>query len=102
MNDAVAAHSTDVVGLGRPLVLEPELAHRLLTRADGASRVKPLHFLISKLRGAAELAWYSRQLARIANGRDPDPTLSMSWSLVVRIVKDWARARRLGQSAPLK
>jgi 2,4-dienoyl-CoA reductase-like NADH-dependent reductase (Old Yellow Enzyme family) len=95
MSRAVAGGGTDVVGLARPLALEPELANHLLAEPDSRSRAKPLHFGIAKLRGAAELSWYGRQLARVADGHDPDETLSMGWSLVVRLTRDWLVARRL-------
>jgi 2,4-dienoyl-CoA reductase-like NADH-dependent reductase (Old Yellow Enzyme family) len=95
MDAALAGRGADLIGLGRPLALEPELARRVLADAGAVSRARPLRSAFAKLRGAAELAWYWRQLRRIADGRDPDPTLSMGWSLAVRVASDFVRARRL-------
>jgi len=87
--DQAIGTSTDVVGLARPLALEPDLARSLLAQAEAQSRVKPKHFFVAKLRGAAELAWYGRQLGRVADGKEVNPNLSMGWSLLVRMTQDW-------------
>jgi hypothetical protein len=57
--------------------------------------VPPPLISLAELRGAAELSWYGRQLVRMADGHDPDESLSMGWSLVVRLARDWLVARRL-------
>jgi 2,4-dienoyl-CoA reductase-like NADH-dependent reductase (Old Yellow Enzyme family) len=95
MDGAIGGRGADVVGLARPLALEPELPRRLLESATAVSAARPMPFAIAKLRGAAELAWYSRQIRRIADGLEPEPRLSMAWSLWLRVVEDRVAARRL-------
>lgn len=73
MTDAIASGATDLVGLARPLAVEPELPAALLR--DPAStrsefRVKPLGS--KKLDSAAELWWTQHQLHRLGAGKDPD------------------------------
>jgi 2,4-dienoyl-CoA reductase-like NADH-dependent reductase (Old Yellow Enzyme family) len=74
MTDAITTGETDLVGLARPLALEPELP-AALTQDPAATRssfqLKPLG--IKKLDGAAELWWTQHQLQRIGAGKDPNP-----------------------------
>jgi 2,4-dienoyl-CoA reductase-like NADH-dependent reductase (Old Yellow Enzyme family) len=73
MNDAIADGAADVIGLGRPLIIEPELPQRLLDGATGARRVEVKKIRIKHLEGMGELMWYGVQLRRLGNGKDPDP-----------------------------
>ncbi|MPY80579.1 MAG: NADH:flavin oxidoreductase [Actinophytocola sp.] len=73
MASAVTSGAVDVVGLGRPLALEPDLPARLLSGAVAASDVRPRTLGIRKLDSAAELMWYTIQLWRMGDGKDPAP-----------------------------
>jgi 2,4-dienoyl-CoA reductase-like NADH-dependent reductase (Old Yellow Enzyme family) len=95
MDRALGDGAVDVVGVARPLALEPELPRRLLASAHAASTIKPVRFALTKMRGAAELAFYGRQLRRMGEGKDPDPTLSLCWSLLVRMFEDWSGGRAI-------
>jgi 2,4-dienoyl-CoA reductase-like NADH-dependent reductase (Old Yellow Enzyme family) len=73
MSEAITAGATDLVGLARPLAVEPELPAALV--ADPAAtaslfKVKPLG--VKKLDSAAELWWTQHQLQRLGAGKDPD------------------------------
>ncbi|MCG8520140.1 MAG: NADH:flavin oxidoreductase/NADH oxidase family protein [Pseudomonadales bacterium] len=73
MNQAIASGATDLVGLARPLVLEPELPQRLLAGESVTSLVKPVTTGIRKVDEMAmmEVSWYTRQLARMGRGKPP-------------------------------
>jgi 2,4-dienoyl-CoA reductase-like NADH-dependent reductase (Old Yellow Enzyme family) len=73
MSEAITSGAVDLIGLGRPLALEPDLPRRLLDGAATASTVRPRRTGIARIDGAAETAWYTVQLWRMADGRDPDP-----------------------------
>jgi 2,4-dienoyl-CoA reductase-like NADH-dependent reductase (Old Yellow Enzyme family) len=71
MTNAVTSGATDLVGLARPLVLDPHLCKRVLAGEDLVSPVKPLVSGISYLDalGVIETAWYVVQLRRRAHGK---------------------------------
>jgi hypothetical protein len=74
MSDAITTGATDLVGLARPLALEPDLPTALVrepARTHSSFQLKPLG--VKKLDTAAELWWTQHQLQRIGAGKDPDP-----------------------------
>nr|WP_063779408.1 NADH:flavin oxidoreductase/NADH oxidase family protein [Kibdelosporangium sp. MJ126-NF4]CEL22945.1 2,4-dienoyl-CoA reductase [NADPH] [Kibdelosporangium sp. MJ126-NF4]CTQ90084.1 2,4-dienoyl-CoA reductase [NADPH] (EC 1.3.1.34) [Kibdelosporangium sp. MJ126-NF4] len=73
MNDALRGGAVDVIGLGRSMVVEPDLPGELLTGRAEASAVSPKRTGIRKLDGLSELVWYTDQMWRIGRGRDPKP-----------------------------
>jgi len=75
MDAALASGALDLVGLGRSLAVEPDLPAALLRGEDGRHPVRPITTGIKMVDRMAlmEVAWYARQLKRIANGREPKP-----------------------------
>ncbi len=73
MAAAIDSGSVDVVGIARPLVIEPELPTRLLTGQATSYDARPRTIGIARLDGATELLWHSTQLWRLADGKDPAP-----------------------------
>lgn len=74
MANAITTGATDLVGLARPLSLEPELPAALTQdpiTTRSSFQLKPLG--IKKLDSVAELWWSQHQLRRIGAGKDPDP-----------------------------
>lgn len=74
MLDAMAS-GVDVIGMARPLALEPDLSARLLDgRADAARPVRLAtgnKLLDSVIQGS----WYQTQIDRMGQGLEPDPDL---------------------------
>ena len=78
MNAAIESGSIDIVGIARPLAMEPHLGKRLLSDPNAKSDIGPVKTGITAIDrlGMVELGYYSLQLARIAEGKQPDPKLS--------------------------
>lgn len=73
MEALLAEGSVDLIGLARPLALDPDLPRRLLDGADGA--VLPSYRLPTVAGIAGESEWYETQIARVGRGQEPDPGL---------------------------
>lgn len=70
MEAALADGELDVVGIGRPMIADPETPRRLLAgeidrAADPEARLELLHML----------GWFNMQLEQLGDGLDPDLTL---------------------------
>jgi deazaflavin-dependent oxidoreductase (nitroreductase family) len=80
MAAALAEGSCDVVGLGRPAALVPDVAHQLTSaaiqtvaaRSAEGRQSAPRTALAKSLRGLLDLQWHSDQLQRMGDGLDPD------------------------------
>lgn len=100
---ALADGATDLIGLARPLVLEPDFSNRLLAGADVHSPVAPIRTGIRAVDNAAmmEVSWYTLQLARIARGQPPLVDASgLSSLLKVAGLVGWRRLRMGRLRAP--
>lgn len=89
MTDAVRSDATDLVGLARPLALEPELPRKLLGEPRGARssfQLEPLG--IKKLDSIAELWWTQHQLQRIGAGKDPNPRYGTRRAVLSALSRD--------------
>ena len=63
--------AVDLIGLGRPLALDPDLPRRLIDGEEG--RPLPSYALPSVLGMAGESEWYEHQIGRLGDGLEPDP-----------------------------
>jgi 2,4-dienoyl-CoA reductase-like NADH-dependent reductase (Old Yellow Enzyme family) len=89
MEDAIASGATDVVGLARPLAVEPDLPGRLLDGTADAALPIRLAVGIKKLDALIQGGWYQLQLDRMGRGHPADPKLSR-----VRAVINYVLPRR--------
>jgi len=86
---ALASGATDLVGLARPLAVEPALASRLFSEpgyrldmpvpSTGSKLVDQMTFLA--------ITWYEHQLARMGSGKRPLPRMS-AWRSVLGTLLD--------------
>ncbi len=75
MDDALSGGAVDVVGLGRPLAVEPEAPARLLSGEQAAiASITEKRVGVRKLDGMAETVWYTTQMWRMGDGKDPVTT----------------------------
>lgn len=67
--------AVDVVGLARPLAVEPDLPSALLSGERDAARPVKLATGIANLDSVIQGSWYQTQLDRMGRGLEPDPAL---------------------------
>ena len=87
MEDAIAGGELDMIGLGRPFCLYPNLAQDIF---DGKETVfkTPLPTIGIKILdkiGGVELPWYELQIQRLGKGKKPKPNLAGIWALLITI-----------------
>ncbi|MDA3627547.1 NADH:flavin oxidoreductase/NADH oxidase family protein [Saccharopolyspora sp. WRP15-2] len=73
MVDALDSGAVDVVGLGRPLTVQPDFPAELLAGRADESIVNPRRSGIRMLDNLTELTYYSVQMRRMAAGKEPAP-----------------------------
>lgn len=100
MADAIRSGAVDIVGIGRGLAIEPDLSQRVLAGKNPRHQVKPIKTGIAMVDRTAlmEVAWYSRQMRRMANGHEPRPNESGLLSFMSNVAENgWKtfKTRRL-------
>lgn len=88
MSSALASGATDMIGLARPLAVEPDMANRLLADETYRLELKKLSTGIKAIDFMAmlDITWYEHQLALIGAGKPTRPNMS-AWSSVFRTFK---------------
>ena len=71
MRAALASRAIDVIGLARPMALEPELPAQLLAGATDRARSVALAVGIKRVDTLLDAAFYKEQIRRLATGREP-------------------------------
>jgi 2,4-dienoyl-CoA reductase-like NADH-dependent reductase (Old Yellow Enzyme family) len=84
----------DLVGIARPMAVDPALPNKLLSGELAAAPSGPALFGRGALRGLSDTAWHAAQMARIARGLEPDPSLSPFFAAVRYIAGDMVLAYR--------
>jgi 2,4-dienoyl-CoA reductase-like NADH-dependent reductase (Old Yellow Enzyme family) len=90
MADALEKEAIDLVGLARPLAIDPDLPQKILSGENYVSPIKPLTTGVKLLDNFAllEVTWYEQQLAYIAKGKPTQPDQSVWFSLAKTIVEN--------------
>lgn len=87
--EALANNELDIIGLARPLSLDPYLTNKILKGEKVESQVQMLSSgirFIDKL-FPLEILWYTMQIHRMGKGLSPNPKASV-WSAIFRSIKD--------------
>lgn len=85
MNEALDSGATDMIGIARPLAVDPALPNKLMADNQHKIELKTLTTGFAKLdfMSMLDLTWYEHQLDRIGRGKGPKPNLS-PWRSVLR------------------
>ena len=88
MKEAIRHAGVNMVGVARPLVIDPEMPAKVLSGEDYSSAVKPLTTGIKLLDQITmlEITWYENQMRYMGMGEDPRPKENV-YSTVFRILK---------------
>lgn len=75
MHDVLARSGIAMVGIARPLVIDPDMSRKILAGETYVSPVKPLTTGIKTLDRITmlEITWYENQMRYIGQGKDPRP-----------------------------
>ncbi len=98
MASILADGSVDVIGLARPLALEPELPRGLLDGSVTRSQAAERRVGVRAIDAMAEAGWYGRQLIRLGDGLDPDPSLKPLCAAVTYLGREIRAATRRPRS----
>lgn len=79
MEEVVQNGEVDLIGMARPLALEPHLYNRVLRGEDVENRVRALTSGFKKIDSLfpLEIIWYTAQIHRMGSNRLPDPKASV-------------------------
>lgn len=85
MNQALVSGATDMIGLARPLAVDPALSNKLLADSSYAIKLRKLSTGLPKLDAMTmlDITWYEHQLARIGEGKAAKPGMS-AWTSVLK------------------
>jgi 2,4-dienoyl-CoA reductase-like NADH-dependent reductase (Old Yellow Enzyme family) len=111
MNDAVSGGDVDMVGLGRPLCVDPNFAARILSGelqhapdVEEGMRIGPGILgpnssikAIKAINGFARIGWYYEQIYRLADGLEPDVSMSALQALLSYDRTEKTKARELSR-----
>lgn len=95
MNEAVASGGIDVVGLGRPLTLEPDSPGALLDGSLPQATVRVRRSGIRLIDSLSELTYYTVQMWRMGEGKEPAPNRHPARNVARYMLKHGVDAVRL-------
>jgi len=90
MADVIASGAIDVVGMARPLVVEPDLPAQLARGAAAAALAITPRVGVRMFDDMLQIVWYQRQLRRMSRGLEPARDLGRWSSLVVGFARNYA------------
>ena len=88
MEDALEEGKLDVIGLGRPFCLYPNLAQDIFDEKETCfeAPVPTIGIKLLDKIGGVELPWYELQIQRLGKGKNPKPNLPGIWALLNTII----------------
>ncbi|KIL22355.1 NADH:flavin oxidoreductase/NADH oxidase family protein [Bacillus safensis] len=89
MTDAIKSGAVDMVGIGKPFVVVPDLPNRIFAGTYQTLEIKPIRtgvkWLDARVGSMLDLGWYAQQLVRIGKRRNPKPNYNAWFSLLQNI-----------------
>lgn len=102
MSAAIESGAVDVIGLGRPLAVDPDFPRLLLAGTSSeVAGMEPRSIGVRKLDAMAEVVWYTTQLWRMGRGLEPAVTKSSLVGVGEYVVKSQVPAALRGVAGQL-
>ena len=109
MSEALDDGDVDLVGLGRPLCIDPDFPKKILSGAlerapdvEAGLRLGPgllgpnsPFAVVKAINGFARIGWYYEQIYRLADGKEPDVSMGAVRALLAYEKTEKAKARAL-------
>lgn len=95
MASAVLDGGIDVVGVGRPLLVQPAFAAALLSGDDPGALARPRSLGAKPVDAFVSISWHERQMRRLASGRRPAPHMSSLAALAFGLRRNTVGASRV-------
>ncbi|WP_062262003.1 NADH:flavin oxidoreductase/NADH oxidase family protein [Endozoicomonas arenosclerae] len=85
MNEALQENACDMIGLGRPMAMQPDLPQKAMDNPDFKIEVaiKSTGFEILDKIAMLDLTWYEAQLSLMGKGKQPNSSLS-GWNVLLQ------------------
>ncbi|MFL6090923.1 MAG: NADH:flavin oxidoreductase/NADH oxidase family protein [Aeromicrobium sp.] len=99
MNDAIASGGIDIVGLGRPLTLDPDVPGALLDGTASRTEVKVHQTGIRLIDSLTELTYYTVNMWRMGDHKEPKPKRHPATAVAIYMAKHGVDAVRVGGRA---
>ncbi|GAA6151355.1 NADH:flavin oxidoreductase/NADH oxidase family protein [Pseudoteredinibacter isoporae] len=99
MNQALSRHASDLIGIARPLAVDPDLPNKALADPNFKIQLRPLSTGLKKIDDMIllNMSWYEAQFDRIAKGKAPKPELNewyAAWKVFLNLGVYAFRKRR--------
>jgi 2,4-dienoyl-CoA reductase-like NADH-dependent reductase (Old Yellow Enzyme family) len=102
MSAAIESGAVDLIGLGRPLAVDPDFPRLLLAgKSSEVAGMEPRSIGVRKLDAMAEVVWYTTQLWRMGRGLEPAVTKSSLVGVGEYVVKSQVPAVLRGLAGQL-
>lgn len=95
MEQALQSGSVDMIGIARPLVVDPEMANKMLHGSGYVSSVKPITTGVKKIDQMAimEISWYTDQIRAMGQGKTPKSKVYGVFSAIQVLYNFWRRGQ---------
>lgn len=90
MAEVLDSGAVDVIGMGRPLTVEPDLPRTLLRDPAAAAVTVKTRLGIRLFDDMLQIVWFQAQLRRMARGLEPDPGLGRIRALLAGFFRNYA------------
>ncbi len=97
MEQALQSGAVDLVGIARPLAVDPDMANKVLNGKGYVSTVKPITTGLKKIDQMAimEISWYTDQIRRMGEGHSPKTKVHGIFSVIVVLYNFWKRGQQV-------